>query len=105
MMLLCHNDDDGIVDDQANGKHKAEERESVNGETERRENDEGADERDRNGEQRNERGAPALKKNEDDEYDQAKRFKKRQQDFLDAGGDGLRGVQQPPVRPAPTKRN
>ena len=55
--------------------------------------DEGADQRDRHGQQRNERGAPALQEDEDDDHDQAERFQQREDDLMDAGGDGLGGVE------------
>ena len=68
---------DGVVNHQADGKHKAEQRKRVDRKSERRKNDERADQRDRNSQQRNKRGAPSLKKDEDDDDDEAQRFKQR----------------------------
>ena len=93
MVLDRLDDDDGVVDHQANGKHKAEERKRVDGKSQRRKDDECADERNRNSQQRDERGAPALEKNEDDDDHQAKRFKEREHDLVDAGRNRLGGIE------------
>ena len=92
--------DDGVVDHQANGENKTEQRERVDGKSERRKDDECSDERDRNGEQRNQSSSPALEKDEDDEDHEAKRLKERQQYLVDAGRDSLGGVQRHAVRDA-----
>ena len=49
-------DDDGVVDDDADRQHQAEQRQRVDREPEQREDGEGADQRHRHREQRNERG-------------------------------------------------
>ena len=67
-------DDDGVIDDQADGEHEPEKRESVDGEAEQGKNDKGSDERNRNSEQRDEGGAGALKKDVDDDDDEDQRF-------------------------------
>ena len=70
VMLDRFDDDDGVVDDQADGEHEAEERERVDGEAEQREKHERADQRNRHGQQRDQRRAPALQEDEDDEDDE-----------------------------------
>ena len=80
-------DDDGVVDDQADGEHQAEERQCVDRESERRENHERADERHRNGEHRDERGAPALEKEEDHQHDETDRLDQRDHDLANARRD------------------
>ena len=100
MVLNSLDHDDGVVDHQANGKHKSEQRKRVDGKSERGKDDERADERNRNRQQRNESGAPALKKDEDDDDDKAERFKQREHDFANAGRHGLRGVERDAVRDA-----
>ena len=77
MVLDRFDDDDGVVNHQADGKHEAEKRKRVDRKAERRKDDERADERNRNRQQRDESGAPALKKDEDDDDDKAERFKQR----------------------------
>ena len=93
MVLDGFDHHDGVVDDETDGQHQAEERERVDGKSEQRENGEGADERDGNGEERNERGAPPLQEDEDDDNDEKKGLEEGFDDFLDAGGDGERGVE------------
>src|ERR1700688_4849509 len=61
VVLHSFHNDDGVVDDQANGQHQAKERQRVNRESECWENDDCSDERTRNSQQRNERAAPTLK--------------------------------------------
>ena len=77
-------DDDRVVDDQADGEHEPEERQRVDREAEQREDGERADERDRHREQRDERRAPALQEHEDDEDDEHHRLDQRLHDLADA---------------------
>ena len=100
MVLDGLDDDDGVVNYQADGEHKAEERKRVDGEAERRENDEGSNERDRNSQQRNERGAPALQEDEDDKDNEAERFEEREEDLANARGNSLGGVERNAVSDA-----
>ena len=86
-------DDDRVVDDEADGQHEAEERQRVDREAEEREEREGADERHRHGEERDERRAPALEEDEDDEHDQADRLEERLDDLADARFDRRRRVE------------
>ena len=83
-----HNDD-GIVNDQADGQHQAEERQGVDGESEKGKEGKGADEGNRNGEGRNEGRPPSLKEDEDDDNDQRQRYQECFYDLTDAFGDGL----------------
>ena len=100
VVLHGFDNDDGIIDHQANGKHETEQRERVDRESERRKNDERSDERNRNREQRNQRSPPALQKDEDNDDHEAKRLKERQQYLVNAGRDGLGGVQRHAVSDA-----
>ena len=60
-------DDDRVVDDDADGEHEAQQREHVDREAEQREEHERADERHRHGQQRNQRRAPVLQEDEHDD--------------------------------------
>ena len=66
-MLDRLDDDDRVVDDEADREHQPEERQRVDREAEQREDDEGADERHRHRQHRDERGAPVLQEQEDDD--------------------------------------
>ena len=77
-------DDDRVVDDEADREHQAEQRQRVDREAEQREERERADQRDRHREQRDQRRAPALQEDEDDEDDQDQRLEERLDDLLDA---------------------
>ncbi len=59
-MLDRLDDDDGIVHNQADCQHQAEEREGVDREAEQRKDHEGADQRDWYGHERDQRRAPTL---------------------------------------------
>ena len=97
VMLDRLDDDDGVVDDEADGEHQAEERERVDGEAEQREDREGADQRHRHGEQRDQRGAPALQEDEDDDDDEDQRLEQRLDDLPDALAHGQGGVERDDV--------
>ncbi len=73
--ILDH--DDGVIDDDADGKHEAEQRQVVQREAERRHQEEGADQRHRNGDQRNDGGAPGLQEQHDHQNDQQDRLEDR----------------------------
>src|SRR5262249_23699374 len=60
VVLDGFDDDDGVVDDEADGEDEAEEGEGVDGEAEEGEDGEGADEGDGDGEEGDEGGADAL---------------------------------------------
>ena len=70
-------DDDGVVDDDADRKHQSEQRQRVERVTERGEHREGADQRHRDGDERDQRGTPALQEDEDDQDDQQHRLDQR----------------------------
>ena len=93
VMLHRLDDDDRIVDDQADREHEAEERQRVDREAEQREDGERADQRHRHGEHRDQRRAPVLQEQEDDDDDEHHRFDERLQDLLDAFGDRQRRVE------------
>ncbi len=98
VVLDGFDDDDGVIDDQADGEHQAEERKRVDGEPEQREDHEGADERDRHGEQGDERGAPSLQEDVDDQDDEGQRDEERDEDLVNAGVDGRGGVERDVIR-------
>ena len=93
VLLDVLDDDDRVIDDEADGEHHREERQRVDGEIEHDERAERTDERDRHGEQRNDRRAPVLQENEDDEDDEQQRFHKGHQDLLDGCADIVRRVE------------
>ena len=70
-------DDDGIVDDDADGQHEAEQRKRVERDAHRRHDREGPDQRHGNGDDRDDRGAPSLQEQDDDHDHEQHRFKKR----------------------------
>ena len=66
---------DGIIDDEADREDETKKRQRVDRKAEERKQSESADQRYRNRAQRNESRAPALQKNENNENDQRERFK------------------------------
>ena len=86
-------DDDRVVDDEADGEHEAEERQRVDREAEQREHGERADERHRHGDQRDQRRAPVLQEEEHDEDDEHDGLEERVHDLADALGDRQRRVE------------
>ncbi len=66
---IFHNDD-GIIDQQADRQHHAEQRERVDGIAEQRQNTEGPKQNHRHGHRRDQGRAPALQENEHDDDDQ-----------------------------------
>ena len=73
-------DDDGVVDHDADGQHQPEQRQRVDREAEREQHGERADDRHRHGDQRNDRRAPGLQEQDDDEHDQRDGFEQRVDD-------------------------
>ena len=63
-------DDDRIVDHDADGEHDAEQGRQVDGEAERRHRREGADDGDRHGRRGYQRGAKILQEDEDDDQNE-----------------------------------
>ncbi len=93
VMLDRFDHDDGVVDDETDGQHQAEERKSVDGESEHWEQNEGADERDGHGQQRNQGGAPALQEDIDDQNDQQQRNAERDHNLVDTCRDSFGGIE------------
>ena len=81
--------DDGVVDDDADREHQAEQAERVDGEAEQVHHREGADDRHRHGEQRNDRGAPGLQEQDHHQHHQRDRLQQRVDDGLDRGAHEL----------------
>jgi len=92
MVFDCLDHDDGVVYNQAYGKHQAHESNGVNAETQKREHGESGNERHRNGECRNERGTPSLEEDENDDDHQEHRLVKGLQDLFDALTDRKGGI-------------
>jgi hypothetical protein len=65
VMLHGFDDDDGVIDHQADGQHQSEEGKRVDGEAQHGEDNEGAYQRNRHRGQRNQRGTPALQEDLD----------------------------------------
>src|SRR5262245_5726270 len=96
-MLYGFDDDDGVVDDETDRQHQAEQRQRIDREAEQRKDQEGADQRDRHGEQWNERRAESLQEDEHDDDDEDQRFEQRLDDLLDALGHRQRRVERDDV--------
>ena len=85
MALYIFHYDNGVVHDDADRQHQAEQRQRIQGQAKRRHDREGADQRDRHRQQRNDGGAPVLQKQDDHEHHQQQRFEQS----LHHGIDGL----------------
>src|SRR5207247_2666306 len=85
--------DDGVIHHQADRQDQAEERKGVDGKTQERKNSKRPDERDGNRQHGYERSAPALEKDEDNEHDQGKRYEQSLEDFANAFGHRVRGIE------------
>ena len=93
VFLNILDDDDSIIDDEADGKDHREERQRVNREVEHNEGAERTDQGDRHGEQRDDRRAPVLQEYEDDEDDEQQGLEERHEDFFDGRADVVRRVE------------
>src|SRR5439155_16128292 len=71
-----------VVNHEADGEHKSEKRKRVDRESEQREHYKRAEQRNRHRAQWNERGAPALQKNKYDDNDQRERLKQHYKDVV-----------------------
>jgi hypothetical protein len=71
--------DDCVVNDDADGEHKPEQGQGVDGETQQIQEGEGAYHRYRHGNQRDNRRSPGLQEEDDDENDEEHRLQKRVQ--------------------------
>ena len=85
--------DDGVVDDDANGQHEAKQRQRIDRKAQQREHRECADKRHRYCQGRYERGAGVLQEDVDDEDDQRHCLQQGNDNFPDAGFDRPRRVQ------------
>ena len=85
--------DDGIVDDQSDRQHEAEQRQRIDGKPKQRKERECADQRDRHSQERNERRAPALEEDIDDNDHEDQRLEERVDDLLDAFPHGLSRIE------------
>ncbi|MEY9717746.1 hypothetical protein ABIA22_000236 [Sinorhizobium fredii] len=90
-------DDDRIVDHDADRQHQPEEGQHVEGEAEGEEQRECADQRHRNGDDRNDRGAPGLEENDDHQRDEDHRLGDRHVDLVDRFRDEFGRVVDDPV--------
>ncbi len=85
-------DDDGVVDDEADGEHEGEKRQKIDRIAERQQNDHDADERQRDGDDRDDRRAEAAEEQENHQDDDDRGFGQRLLDLVDRGADELRRV-------------
>ena len=92
MLFDIFDDDDGIIDDEADGQHHSEQGQGIDGEIESRKGRKGADDGDRDGQNRYQRRPPFLQEYEDDEDDQQQRFDEGVFNFIDGGIDKVRIV-------------
>ena len=85
-------DDDGVIDDDADGQHQAEQRQVVQAEADRRHDGEGADDGHRHGDQRDQRRAPVLQEHQHHDGHQDDGVEQRLEDLVDRLVDERRGV-------------
>ena len=84
---------DGVVHDEADGQHEAEERQGVDGEAEQGEEHEGTHQGDGHREQRDEGRPEALEEDEDDDHHQDQGLEEGVEDFRDALAHRQGGVE------------
>ena len=92
MLFDVFDDDDGIIDDEADGQYHGEQSQGIDGEIKGRKGSKGAYNGDRDGQDRYQRRPPFLQEYEDDEDDQQQRFDEGIFDFIDGGIDEIRIV-------------
>ena len=85
-------DDDGVVDNEADREHHGKERQRIDGEIEDDERSERTDERHGDSEQRDDRRAPVLQEDENDEHDERERLGECMEHLLDRRLDVIRRV-------------
>ena len=76
-------DDDRVIDDDADREHETEQRQSVERDPHRRHDGERADQRHGDGDDRNDRGAPRLQEQDDDHDDEQHRLEQRPHHGID----------------------
>ena len=84
--------DDGVVDDDADRQHQAEQRQRVEGDAHRGHDGERPDQRDRDGEDRDDRRAPGLQEQDHDDDDEDHGLEECRDDGVDGGLDEGRGI-------------
>ena len=92
MMLHVLNDDDGIIDNQADGKHHGEKCQCIDGKIQDDEGAKGTNQGYRHREKRDDRRADILQEDKDDKHHQQQRLNKGLHHFLDGGTDVIRAV-------------
>ena len=85
-------DDDRVVDDDADRQHDGEQRREIDRKAKRRHRSEGADDRHRNGRRRNEHRAPILQENENDDQHQNAGLDQCPIHLVDRSSHEFRGV-------------
>ena len=88
--ILDHHD--GVVDDDADGQHHAEQRDGVGAVAHGQQDGEGADQADRHRDGRDQRGAQRAEEQEDDDDDEARRPRAGSDDHFPDGVDHEGGV-------------
>lgn len=85
-------DDDRVVDHEADGEHHAEQAQHVQRKAEQIHDDQRRDQRHRDGDRRNDRSAQVLQEDEDDEDDEGERLEQRKHHILHRRRDEAGGV-------------
>ena len=85
-------DDDGVVDDEADGEHEGQQRQQVERVAERQQREHHADQRQRDRHDGDERRAQAAEEQEDDDDDDQRCFEQRLLHLRDRGIDELGGI-------------
>ena len=85
-------DDDRVIDDDADDEHDGEQRREIDREAERRHGGEGADDRHRHGRRRHQHRPPVLQEDENDDQNEDARLDQGAPDLSDRGFDEFRRV-------------
>ena len=93
MTLNILDNDDRVVDDEADGENHGEQRQRIDREVKNDKRRERTDQGDRNSEQRDDRRTPALQENVDNEHNEGECFEERLEYFLNRCGDIIRAVE------------
>ena len=93
MLLDVLDDDDSIIDDQADGQYHGEQCQCIDRKVKNQERTKRTNKRYRYSEQRDNRCAPVLQEDENNENDEQQGFNERLQNFLDGGTDVIRRIE------------
>ena len=93
VLLDILDDDDGIIDDQADGQHHCKECQRIDGEVQHNERSQCTDQGYWHSQQRNDCSPPVLQEQEDNQHNQCQCFEERLHNFLDGSIDIVRTIE------------